>query len=120
MTPFLSDLIVKPLDNGTDWELMEDYYLRLPIVGDKIINKGFVFDFASIPFIFRALFSPATGKYREPACVHDYLYRTGIVSREDSDNIFLELMKYCGVSYLKRYAIYWAVRVGGSSSYGRV
>jgi len=117
MKYYLSDLSVTPLFNGKDWELLEDYYLDLPIIGQAKIDKGFVFDFASIPRIFRLFFQPATGKYRLPALVHDFLYRENLCTRIEADDIFLILMKDAGVNYFKRYSIYWAVRMGGASSF---
>lgn len=117
LTRIVSDLKVSPLPDGINWELIEDFYFQTNVTGRVKVESGFIFDFASIPKIFRIFFSPATGLYRLPAMVHDYLYRTGICTRLEADDIFLELMGLAGVSYIKRYSIYWAVRVGGTSSY---
>ena len=116
---YLSDLVVKPLDNGKDWELLEDLYLDLPIIYFQVIDAGFIFDFASIPKIFQLFVAPATGKYRKPALVHDYLYRSKICNRKIADEIFLTLMKYAGVNYFKRHTIYLAVRTGGWVAYNK-
>ena len=56
------------------WEFSEDWYFKL---NNKIwikIPKGFIFDGASIPKLFRFLLSP-TGILFIPGIIHDYGYR---------------------------------------------
>ena len=79
------------------------------------VKTGFDFDGASIPKSFWSVIgSPFNGAYVPSAVIHDGLYASEALSREICDEIFLELMKADGVSYTKRYAMYWAVRVGGA------
>jgi len=82
-----------------------------------IIPKGFKIDFASIPRPFWVFASPATGLYRKPAAIHDYCYKTKIISRKEADDLFLENMKFMGVNVIKRNIIYWAVRIFGKGAY---
>lgn len=116
---FLDRIIVRPLPNGKDWELQEK--LRYSANDGRLISipKGFISDFASIPKFFRRLYQPATGKHRRAALVHDYLYRTPTVdfTKEESDNIFLEIMKADGVSSFNRYVLHKAVAIFGGGSY---
>lgn len=140
MVRFEDALDVRALDNGRDWQVLEDFYYVTDVTlagwpahmkdvsngrvtkawGARIeIPKGFVTDFASIP---RPLWSivggPADGKYRKAAVVHDFLYRTGgVATRYQADQVLLEAMKVCGCSWFQRTVIYSGVRVGGSNSY---
>ena len=82
------------------------------------INKGFDFDGASIPKpLWSIIGSPFTGNYVRAALFHDGLYACCTLDRKLSDEIFLDLMKEDGVGYFKRYSMYLAVRLFGSSSY---
>jgi len=114
---YRSKLEVSPLYDGKTWEVTSPF--EFIAYGQKfVIPVGFTFDFASIPVAFRWLFQPATGKYRMAALCHDYLYTTKTFSRLYADNFFLDMMKQDGVNWIKRYTIYWAVRLGGGSYYG--
>lgn len=58
MGSFTSRLVVTPLPNGVDWELVEDFGYRVgPTESDEVIRvtKGFRTDFASIPQLFITL-----------------------------------------------------------------
>ena len=78
------------------------------------VNPKFDFDGASIP---RALWSvvgsPMTDGYQRAGCLHDALYASEYFAREVCDKLFLEAMKSDGVSYIKRTAMYNAVRMFG-------
>ena len=78
------------------------------------VNPGFDFDGASIP---RALWSvvgsPMTDGYQRAGCLHDALYASEYFPRGICDKLFLEAMKSDGVSYVKRTAMYNAVRMFG-------
>ena len=78
------------------------------------VNPKFDFDGASVP---QALWSfglsPMTGGYQRSACLHDALYASEYFAREICDALFLEAMESEGVSYFKRYSMYYAVRAFG-------
>ena len=95
------------------WKLLED--VQVSSLGYCInVQEGFVSDMASIPKLFWNLIgSPFTGRYTEAALVHDALYASEALPRKEADGVFLELMAQAGVSYWKRYSMYWAVRLGG-------
>ena len=115
---YKGDLIVKPLDDGIFWELQEPFSFQTPFHKDFFcIPKGFLTDFASIPKLFWSILgSPATTKARKAAVCHDFLYQQGSSygTREDADNAFLYLMTEDNVGIIKRYSMYYAVRLGGS------
>lgn len=84
--------------------------------GGWLVPAGFETDFASIPRIFWNVLPPI-GPYAQAAVVHDYLYRTGRVNRQEADLTFLLLMKTDGVNFFIRNIMYWAVRLFGGSHY---
>jgi hypothetical protein len=125
MVKFEDALGVSPLDDGKNWRVLEDFYYDTDVVlsganhNQVVVEKGFTTDFASIPRpLWTVVGAPAEGKYRKIAVVHDKLYRTkGLATKAQADAVLLEGMKFCGVNWAQRYAIYWGVRVGGASSY---
>lgn len=99
------------------------YYLREPVEYQNglhvIVPAGFETDFASVPRPFWSFISP-TGDHGPAAVLHDWLYweqeRAG-VTREQADEIFLEVMAAHGVLLSKRRAMYRAVRIFGGSAW---
>ena len=78
------------------------------------VNPKFDFDGASVPQALWSFgFSPMTGGYQRSACLHDALYASEVFPREACDALFLEAMKSEGISYARRYSMYWAVRSAG-------
>ena len=82
------------------------------------VNIGFHTDFASIPRLLWD-FLPQWGKYGNAAVIHDYLYWEQPRSRKETDDILLEGMVVLKVGTISRYAIYWAVRLGGCWAWSR-
>ena len=101
----------------------QEYILTNPLVWQDgeyniTVKSGFVFDGASIPkALWSIIGSPMTGGYQRAGCLHDALYASQILDRKIADDIFLESMKSDGVSYFKRYSMYWAVRSFGYSAW---
>ncbi len=80
--------------------------------GDKYtVNEGFMHDGASKAFLKRF------GKYTNAAILHDAIYRSNIVSRSKADSLFLEAMKFSGVSTWRAYTYYVSVRSLGYFSF---
>lgn len=110
---FINPIIVEFLPDGKRVRIKksftyytEEYKITIP--------EGFVCDGASIPRAFWWLIgSPFTGRYRNAAFLHDYLYYTQMYSRKKADRIFLEAMKILRVFWLRRRAMWLAVRIGG-------
>lgn len=105
--------------DGRDWKIIQYFRYVSEDVLERavVVPRGFVTDFASIPrFLWRVL--PPTGKYGKAAVIHDFLYRTEAgATRAQADAVFLEAMSDLGVGFLKRYAMYLAVRLFGSRAY---
>lgn len=90
------------------WILLEDYQYK-----DIMITAGFLTDLASIPRILWNIIAPFELSTEAPV-VHDFLYRNGGLgkyTREQADQIFLELMAKEGVVWWKRHVAYRAVRL---------
>ena len=85
------------------------------------IKKDFICDGASIPRAFwRIVGHPLEGKYLPGALVHDFCYRTHCVSRSDADYLFYTLLRKYEVSFVKRCAMWLAVRLFGGACYGKI
>lgn len=121
MSSFTTKLTVNHLDDGISWEVAKPFIYRIgsPISKELIIvSKGFITDFASIPKIFWSILHP-TGKYGKAAVLHDFLYKTGIFSREKSDKIFLEAMGVLKVGWFVKHLIYGFVRLFGQKRWDK-
>ena len=97
------------------------YGFAHPVLKDERIEipAGFVTDFASIPRWLWFL-APPFGRHAPAAVLHDYLYAIGQQgARRYADYLFRAAMRESGVAWLKRLAMYFAVRVGGARGYGR-
>lgn len=119
MSVFTETLIISPLPDGKRWVLRREFFYDIGEEGsgDRVtVPVGFVTDFASVPSIFATVL-PKWGKYGNAVIIHDYLYWEGSRKRKECDFIFFEAMRVLGVSLLKRYIMYGAVRVFGWTSY---
>lgn len=94
------------------FELVEDLVIVDTMGMTWWVLAGFKTDGASIPRLLRPLVKNF-GQHLEAAIVHDWLYKTQMRPRWDSDLIFLDLMLMYGVKKWKAHAMYAAVRAGG-------
>ena len=82
------------------------------------VKAGFITNLASIPRAARSLI-PQVAHHLQPSVVHDWLYEDDEgLSRLQADDMFLEAMEAEGVSWLRRYTMYRAVRAFGSELWG--
>ncbi len=115
-TFWFGNILVTPINASmTHWKLMRDFPLHIRVgvkVQSVVVPKGFVTDFASVPWIFRLVF-PATGKYGAATLVHDYMTMTRETpfTRKEADQIFYDLMRQHGVKSWKAKLMYGAVRL---------
>lgn len=77
---------------------------------DLYIDKGFVTDGASVPRILHIIGTPMWHNTVTPAVFHDMLYKKQILTREQSDQVFKEMMIVCQVGTIKRILFYLWVR----------
>lgn len=118
---FLTDLflVASPRKKDPDghWYVFKPLEFDSLVAGRVItVPEGFPTDLAStprIPLIYELLGNIGAAA----AVVHDYLYTSGRESRAVADQVLLEALEVCGVSWAKRQAMYWGVRLGGASHY---
>lgn len=108
---FVTRLDAVALDEPGMWQLDEplvwqddDFYILVP--------AGFITDLASIPAPMRGILN-TNGRSRKPAVLHDYLYRTGKLTRKAADQLFLTALICEGVISIGRGLYYLGVRAGG-------
>ena len=105
--------ILKPVPTKNKYILVEDYHVQFDDTEFKI-EKGFVFDGASIPVYARAItYSPFHPDVMSAAIVHDYMYRYKPVDRKTADRVFYERLTENGADPLKSDLMYRAVRAFG-------
>lgn len=107
---FESKLRVEEIGDGF-WRLTDD--LKYQGRTDRfVVPAGFRTDFASVPRLFTWLV-PSSGEYTKAAVLHDWLLEESGLSRHDADGIFRRTMRELGVSDLRRYVMWGAVRIAG-------
>ena len=119
MAKFLTELDARLLDDDKIWTLDSPLVYQSDIVGKVEVPKDFQTDFASVPRVPIAYMFFGDRAHRE-AVIHDYLYRLDAVPNatfDQANDVFLEAMAVRGKSCFVRYAMYWGVCIGGSSSY---
>ena len=82
------------------------------------VPSGFITDFASVPQLFWNLLPP-DGRYTQAAVLHDYLYRSQLRSKKESDSIFLEAMTILDVPAWKRWVMYQSVNMFGTFAWNK-
>jgi hypothetical protein len=105
-----------------DWDfyyILSDLRWRSNLGGktrEVVVPKGFVTDLASVPQVFWSIL-PKTGRYAYAAIVHDYLYWTQNVSRDEADSILEIAMKDSRVDMSTLKTITTAVTIFGQSAW---
>jgi len=123
MSSFTTELKISPIEGETNLFFLQEYFrYRIGNRGSKSIieiPKGFVTNGASIPAIVQPILSP-WGKYGKSACLHDYLYYTGILgTRKASDELMVEAMRVLNVPEWQIKVIYSALRIGGAPTWNK-
>lgn len=104
---------IKIGDNS--WQSADDQvfvYGKGSALIEVFIEKGFVTDFATIPFPLSKVF-PKEGRYALPAAVHDKLYESRHLSKIASDAVFYQAMKEAGVKKRTRILLFTGVVLFG-------
>jgi hypothetical protein len=121
MSRFLTELIVRPYPStaqcdGRNWVLTQELVYSSTVLGQVVVPAGFITDMASTP---SALWCdlPPWGKYGPAAVVHDFLYASGIGTREQADNVLREAMQDLGVDWRRAELIFDGVRIGGQHAW---
>ena len=103
-----------PIYKKKKWmrQLLEDFKFTI-FKKTFIIPKGFIMDGASIPKCLRWFACPMDLPALMAALVHDYLYITWEVSKEEADRIFKTILIFVWVPDIKVSLYYRAVKYWG-------
>lgn len=106
-----AEVRVRQLDDR-DWEVLTGFVYRTPDASISV-PAGLRTDFASVPRVFAWLL-PRYGRYTLSAILHDHLWQdlapAGVVTMRDADRIFRDALAAQGVSILRRWLMWTAVR----------
>ena len=101
------EVTVKPMRKARHWMIVEGF----GYAGVKLPH-GFKTDGCSVPMGLRWRFKHGGDKFAA-ACMHDFLYYSGLHSKERADRIFYELMRANGVGEHDAKMMYYAVKYFG-------
>lgn len=74
-------------------------------------------DFASVPRL--PVVFDLVGAYGHAAAVlHDWLYRTCLLPREEADRVFFNALRSSGIARWCAWLMWGGVRIGGARRYG--
>lgn len=115
---FLTPLKVELVDQRKGlWRLTAPLVFWSGFFGQEIeVPAGFVTDFASVPRI-PVAYLLAGGDFQAPATLHDYLYRSGIVTRAIADGMLSEACVVSGVPTWRTFIAWLGVRLFGWAHY---
>lgn len=124
----LPDVLQLNYIDGDKFELNAPYRVTWEEDGSKFrieVPKGYITDLSSIPRLAQSVI-PVIGRQNGPSVIHDFIYepmdpmltdgKTHQLigwKKEEADMLFLEAMKAAGVHWLRRNAMWMAVRFGG-------
>ena len=120
MSSFTTGLKYKPTGtysryNLPEYELLEGFFYYVGSLDTPFrvvsVEKGFITDFASIPWPINLLFKP-TGKWAKAAALHDWLYNAyPDVDTIVFDAIFYEGCIVLGVNRFVAFAFFTSLRI---------
>lgn len=115
---FLTPLKVELIDQSKGiWQLTAPLVFWSGFFGQEIeVPAGFITDFASVPRI-PVAYLLAGGDFQAPATLHDYLYRSGIVTRAIADGMLSEACVVSGVPAWRTFIAWLGVRLFGWAHY---
>jgi hypothetical protein len=118
---FLSKLVIENADSADDgqWLLMRPLRYYSEVVDSDInVPAGFKTDLASVPRL-PVVYLLTGDTSNEAAVVHDYLYAAHLFDRKTADAVLLEASAVTGVPAWRRYLMWAAVRLFGSSHWDK-
>ena len=119
---YVDELLTVKSENAAGpgiWFVDRDYrieYTRGGATTLLVVPKGMPTNFASVPW-FGRMVVPVSGRLTEASVVHDFCYAGKVLSRFESDWLFLTGMRAAGVRPWRRWIAYLAVRFGGARAY---
>ena len=114
---FKTDLIVKrDVKKDNCWIVQEPLIWEDEKYEIRVL-KGFDFDFASIPKFLHSLLPKDGQEYDRAASLHDALYASNWLPKDECDRLFYEAMLLDGVPKYRAKSMYLAVKWFGGSAY---
>ncbi len=123
---FINSVSLKHIMFSDYWNTCDEKFIYYSKRFDRfiVVPVGFKTDLASIPRLLQCAISRSDKIILEASIIHDFLYSTpnGRMyqvdwNREQADLVLRDAMKDLGASWLKRNAVYWAIRLFGSGHY---
>ncbi len=113
MTPqFLTMLQGEWLDD-VRFQLLAPLIYDSEVAGQTItVPVGFVTDFASVPRV-PIIYGLFGDRAHHESVLHDWLYKSAVVSRKVADAVFLEAMNARSKGFFVRWGMWLGVRIGG-------
>ena len=114
-----SRVVITPI-GGRNWQLVEPLHWELDEVGSGrwlTVPEGTITDLASVPRFLWWVLAPSGQPQVLAAVLHDYLYRCpdarpdGYETKRQADKLFRDAMKAIGTPWLRRWAMWFAVRL---------
>lgn len=99
------------------WRLLAPFSYLDPEQGLLTVPEDFETDFASVPRL--PIVFDLVGAYGHAAAVlHDWLYRTCLLPREEADRVFFNALRSSGIARWRAWLMFFGVRLFGASRYG--
>ena len=114
MSNFTETAHIKWLPKKWKWVTTEELRFYTNVFDKRktiIVPVWFEFDWASVPRFLWWLYPPAEPQTINAACIHDYLFKTKQFSLWKSDLIFLEALQVSGNRFLKRYVMFYGLKL---------
>lgn len=106
-------------DGGTLVIILRDIAYAIGTLVTVTVPRGFESDGCSLPrFFWRVIGHPFSMQYLKEAILHDWLYRHQPCNRLLADGIFRSVL-VGRVGPIRRWAIYWGLRLGGWVAWNR-
>lgn len=118
---FINDPIIAPKGYGNEWELLEDFHVRIEsadwqdIPATFKVPKGFYTDLDSVPRL-PVVYLFMKNRARRAPIIHDWLYENKY-PRDFADAVFRAALEVEEVGVVSRYLMWLGVRIGGESRY---
>lgn len=113
---YMSEPCLIPISSGK-WKLCDDMIVSINSV-NHVVPKNFETDLASIPRIMWPIFSPGDYDCIAASVLHDWHYCCSpAITRADADNMFYYSLMYNGMTGVKAYVYWMAVRTFGGRNF---
>lgn len=109
--PYKPDIDIDPTPGKWGWVVGESIAVYRGQIFILAVQRGSKSNFASLPPFIRPFYK-TWGAWTVPSVIHDYMYRNrqADFTKEYTDKLFRDLMKYYGVKWFTRNLFYLGTR----------